>query len=371
MANLSAKDTNPDYWEQYSNLQQVKHDLIQHYLSGWLPKLGSWSGRVQYVETHAGRGRHESGDYGSPLVALRTLLRHSSRESVFGSCEVAFRFIEEDKENCESLEKEIASLGPLPKQVKVEVICAECFGTLRGLLQHLEESQSRLAPAFIFVDPYGFKIPARTLRELMAFPRVELFVNLIWRELSMSIAQGDSVKGMAATLDQVFDGTDWRMLVDLQFERQAEACVGLLRQKIGAKWVTHIRMLGNNNATRYMLMHLTNHDAGRDLMKDCMWKVSPDAAFRARAGDDFRQEFLIKPEPDLSPLKEWVRRKLSEKPCRWKSLIEDLRAEVWRAPQLNHVISDLRKDGKLDGRDYSGKFSPGNNPELHLAEQKR
>src|SRR6185503_1803135 len=67
-------DPNPTYWEQYGPFQHVKHELIRCYLNGWYPKLGTWARRVLYVDTHAGRGRYESGDPGSPVLALQTLL---------------------------------------------------------------------------------------------------------------------------------------------------------------------------------------------------------------------------------------------------------------------------------------------------------
>lgn len=60
-------DPNPAHWEQYGPFQHVKHDLVRCYLNGWYPKLGSWAGRVLYVDTHAGRGRFETGDPGSPV----------------------------------------------------------------------------------------------------------------------------------------------------------------------------------------------------------------------------------------------------------------------------------------------------------------
>jgi hypothetical protein len=46
-----------------------------------------------------------------------------------------------------------------------------------------------MAPAFLFVDPYGFKIPAKLLGDLMKAGRVELFINVMWRELDMLIQQ--------------------------------------------------------------------------------------------------------------------------------------------------------------------------------------
>src|SRR5512145_2006776 len=67
--------------------RHVKHELIRCYLNGWYPKLGAWARRVLYVDTHAGRGRYESGDPGSPVLALQTLLRHSYREKLLNASE--------------------------------------------------------------------------------------------------------------------------------------------------------------------------------------------------------------------------------------------------------------------------------------------
>jgi hypothetical protein len=85
-------DPNPTYWEQYGPFQHVKHELIRCYLNGWYPKLGTWARRVLYVDTHAGRGRYESGDPGSPVLALQTLLRHSHREKLLSASEFNFLF---------------------------------------------------------------------------------------------------------------------------------------------------------------------------------------------------------------------------------------------------------------------------------------
>lgn len=275
----SASDTNPSYWKEYSNLQRTKHDLIRNYLNGWFPKRGSWSGRILYFDTHAGRGRHLREQLGSPLVALTTLLQHSHRDRLLKRCEVVFFFIERDESNLTALKEEIKSLGRLPQNLSVHTIGGDCFQALDDLIAYLRDAKSELAPAFLFVDPYGFKVPARILRELIQFPRVELFINIIWRELDMAIQQRDK-PGMAQTLDLVFDGQEWRKrIASSDFDERADQSVDLLREKVGARWATFIRMLGDNNATRYLLLHLTNHDAGRDLMKDCMWSASPEGGF--------------------------------------------------------------------------------------------
>ncbi|ABW66089.1 three-Cys-motif partner protein TcmP [Desulfosudis oleivorans] len=366
MGTCTAKDTNPEYWSDYSNLQHVKHKIIQNYLNGWFPKLGRWSGRICYFDTHAGRGRHKGGQEGSPLVALGCILNHKHRESHLSGCEIKMFFIEADDQNCCALQNEINRLGPLPKQVQVHTITENCFDTLQSILEHLNESGNSLAPAFIFVDPYGFKVPGAVLRKLMAFDRVELFVNVIWRELSMAIAQGETQPGMANTLNEIFEGEQWHGLVGMAFDEQANACINLIRKNTGAKWATHIRMLGPNGATRYMLMHLTNHDSGRNLMKDCVWKACPENGYYARAKDDPKQQFLIRPEPDLKPLEDWVIKILSSGPTKWKDLLEQNLSEIWRDTHLNKVIKQCRKSGRIGARNYEGRFALTNNPELFI-----
>ena len=300
-------DASPDYWHGYGQFQHVKHELIRRYLGGWFPKLGTWSGRVIYVDTHAGRGRHVSGELGSPLVALHTLLDHHFRDNLLRASEFQFTFIERDPENLKLLQKELREIGTLPRGVHVETAEGDAFAKLSALVEHLGKSRKAMAPAFIFVDPYGFKVPAQLLARLMSAGRVELFVNVIWRELDMAIAQQpEPGSSMAHTLDSIFGGNGWREITADTMSKRADRATDLLAGTIGAKWATHVRMTTGGTATRYLLLHLTNHDQGRELMKECMWKVAPDGGFNVRGSDDPKQSLLIEPQPDLMPLREMV-----------------------------------------------------------------
>jgi three-Cys-motif partner protein len=363
----SSADQNPGYWREYSNLQHTKHELIRQYLGGWFPKLGSWAGRVLYLDTHAGRGRHLTGQLGSPLVALTTFLGHSHRDRLLQKSEFWFMFIERDPANLRSLGDELKTLGRLPKRVVVRQLAADTYGALADMVRTLKAAGKVLAPAFVFVDPYGFKVPAAVLRELITAGRVELFVNVIWRELDMALAQGPNQPGMAETLDLIFDGSDWRTAINSSDQgERAEQAVALLARQIGARHWTSIRMLGDNGATRYLLVHFTNHDAGRDLMKDCVWKVAPNGGFYVRKSDNPNQQHLISPEPDLAPLRAWVIDKLQDGPTRWQALYGPLRAEPWREAQLNAVIRQMRRGGQIVGEDSAGKFGPTANPLLRI-----
>lgn len=362
-------DTSPDYWDVYTNLQHTKHALIREYLNGWFPKLGLWSGRIVYLDTHAGRGIHGSGERGSPLVALETLLNHSFRNQILEKSEVKFLFVEHDQSNVAVLESQIAALGTLPSRVQVTVTAADCYEQIHRVLDALERSGEDIAPAFVFVDPYGFKVPGALLARLLLRGRVELFVNVIWRELDMAMAQArsDPKGGMASTLDTVFDGTRWREIERPRtVDRRADMTIDLLRCTYRARWATSIRMLGENGTTRYLLAHFTNHEAGRDLMKDCVWKVCPGGGCYARRSDNPNQARLITPEPDLTQLRQWLLERLAQRAWRWSELTSELRKELWRPQHLATVIRSGRKSGELVASDFTGRFSQSADPVLRL-----
>jgi three-Cys-motif partner protein len=358
-----------EYWREYSNLQRVKHDLIRHYLNGWFPKLIlGGATRVVYLDTHAGRGRHTGGQLGSPLIALKTLMEHEYRDRLLAKSEIHFFFIEDDEASLLHLRGELTAWGHLPPNVFVRAEHGNCFLILEDAISSLGAGQ-RLAPSFVFCDPFTFKVPGSFLRRLMAFPRVELFVNVMWRELDMALANArPGQAGWSQVLNDVFGGPAWEeTIVSQDYDERAEQCAGLLRRITGATWATYIRMLGDNQKTRYFLLHLTNHPAGRDLMKDCMWKACPEEGYYVRKTDDPKQQLLIKPEPDLSPLRDWVVHRLSRAPSFWEPLINEVRHEIWLPKHLNAVVRQLRHDKKIVADQYTGRFTPASNPRLRLA----
>ena len=228
---------NQDYFNEYTNLQKVKHDLIRHYLGGWFAKLGLWAGRIIYFDTHAGRGGYADGHLGSPLVALDTFAEPHGAECTAEEVRLRFLFIERDAANFEQLKKEIAQ-RKLPPGVHVDPHCDDAFSGPRKWWI----GAKALAPAFIFVDPYGFVVPAATLRAVLKAGRVEVFVNLIWRELDMAIAQCKKGKlpGMVDTLNKIFDGEDWRTEIDsVDIDERADQAARLFDAQSGRQ-VAHL-----------------------------------------------------------------------------------------------------------------------------------
>lgn len=320
-----------------------------------------------YFDTHAGRGRHRSGEPGSPLVALRTLLDHNYRDELLRRSEVRFFFIEQESANLDGLNAELEKMGRLPDRVHVTTSAGDAYAVLSNIVQGFESSGQMIAPAFIFVDPFGFPVPTDLLARLMVAGRVELFVNVMWRQLDMAIRQRRPAEhGLATTLDRIFAGDDWRRIDGETVNERMNQTVGLLSDRIGSTWTTYIRMTSGGDAVKYLLLHLTNHDRGRELMKECMWKVAPDGGFEVLQRDDPKQPLLIMPEPDLAPLRAWLLARLRQRPRTRTEIDHEIRQEPWLPAHLRTVVNELRMEHEIETDGSSGKISLASNRQLRL-----
>jgi three-Cys-motif partner protein len=363
-------DPNLAYWDGYTPFNQIKHDLIRCYLQGWYPKLGLgyWAGRVLYVDTHAGRGKYKTGDPGSPLVALQTLLTHNALASLLKKSEFNFLFLEGNAENAAALEREIALISHIPDRVNVEVKVGDAFEKLSEILGELRRDREQMAPAFLFVDPFGFTLPGALLADLLKAGRVELFVNVMWRELDMLIKRHG--EGGARRLDEIFGCDDWRTaIVAKTMDERIEQGIELWRRQFGARWATPVvRMVSGGSATRYVLVHFTKSDDGRDLMKNCRWSIFPDGQFRVRKNETLGQATLFEPEANLAPVRRWVLAKLKEGPIHWQDLLTAVRAEDWLEKHVNETVQELRAEKIIDHSPIPAgrRFGAAANPQLWL-----
>ncbi len=353
-------DEHPEYWQEYTNLQHVKHALLRRYLGGWFPILIRWRGRVVYLDCHAGRGLHAGGQKGSPLVALETLIKHHHLPNILHNAEVRFLFIEADQQNKAELEAHLKE-NPLPEKIKVEVVCENYEKVIQDIIDHLRSNNLAMAPAFVFVDPYGFSLSMNLLAQLKAFERCELFVNFMWRYVDMAIAN----RTQEANMERLFGTPEWRNLRDIEDpQERCEAAIQLFQRGLGARYITWIKMLGENRAIKYVLIHATHHPKGRELMKEAIWSVAPEGEFAARVADNPQQEFLIQPEPDLTPLADWLRHKYRGYAVKYQEIENELIATIYRPKHLHDVIRMLRDHGEIECKEYSGRFSFKQNPTI-------
>ena len=98
---------------------RAKHRVLRAYLNAWLPVMGQQAQKVirltnepprlLLVDGFAGPGRYETGEEGSPLIMLKTLLDHDAFERMSG-VEFNHLFIEHDARRVAHLETELENL---------------------------------------------------------------------------------------------------------------------------------------------------------------------------------------------------------------------------------------------------------------------
>ena len=98
-----------------------KHRVLKSYLNAWLPIMGSWNGRILFIDGFAGPGKYKGGEDGSPLVALKALKGHAVKSTI--TAEVIFIFVEKNQERAEYLDALVQTERKnLPSKCKVHVV---------------------------------------------------------------------------------------------------------------------------------------------------------------------------------------------------------------------------------------------------------
>ncbi len=351
--------TDAQYWREYDGLQNAKHELLRKYLGGWLPILTSWSGRVTYVDCHAGRGRHADGHAGSPVLALKLLLEHTARERILAKAQVNYLFFEADKSNCAALREEIRALGALPPSIRISIHEQDYETELRGLLTGLRQRGQRLAPTFAFVDPFGFLIPMSLLNDLLAYDRCELMINFMYRYILLAMPHANQ----AANLDLVFGSSGWRQFASIEDpQERSRAVIDFYTSQLNARYVTSMLMHSDNGALKYVLFHACNDRKGRNLMKSALWSITPDGSFSAHERRNPSQPVLIQPDADLRPLQHRLLSAFGGKTVRLKSIYTWLVDELFLEKHLHYVLNAWRKAGKITVSGFEGTFSFKKNP---------
>lgn len=280
----------------------AKHRILRKYLAGWMPALAKWHKRVLFIDGFAGPGEYVRGEEGSPIIALRTLLEHNYFDQM-GGTEFVFIFIDDRPDRIAYLEDIVLPrLGSLPANVRV-ISSSERFDVaITRILDGLEGAGHNLAPAFAFVDPFGFSdTPMELIARLLGHPRSEIFVTVMLENINRFLSHPEPK--IAAQYDGLFGDPGYRNLISVQ-HRRIDALGNFYADQLQkhAEFVWSFRMLDQGNVPIYDLFFATNNMEGLKKMKRAMWSVDPGGGRRfsdRHAGD----VTLFEEHLDTTPLR--------------------------------------------------------------------
>jgi three-Cys-motif partner protein len=286
---------------------EAKHAILRKYLDAWLPIITRWNGRVVYIDGFAGPGEYVGGNDGSPIIAIKAVLEHKAEIKA----DIRMLFIEADKARCGFLEHKVHEIN-LPSNVTTECICAKFAETLTEILHDLDEQKARLAPAFVFIDPFGFTgIPFSVIKRIMQNSRCEVLITFMYEEINRFIADTRLWDSLTETF-----GTDrWRPVIQVREPESREALLHniykeQLEQEASIKFVHSFKMTNKIDKTDYFLFFGTNNIVGLKKMKEAMWRVDKSGAFQfSDATYNPSQPMLFELEPNYDQLKEIILKK--------------------------------------------------------------
>jgi len=158
---------------------EAKHEILKRYLQAWFPILGSFNGKILYIDGFAGPGEYSNGEPGSPLIALETGINAATNNKLKPNAKIVFLFIEKDKDRYEHL-KSILDDVVLPNNVKCLTECGKFDETLVSGLDQIDEQGKRLAPTFAFIDPFGISdTPFTIIERIMNFKKCEVMITFM------------------------------------------------------------------------------------------------------------------------------------------------------------------------------------------------
>jgi three-Cys-motif partner protein len=334
-----------------------KHLVLKNYLDAWLPVLGTWQGRILFVDGFSGPGEYQGGEDGSPIIAMRRFIEHDSRSKI--TAEVFFMFIEKEEDRAEHLESVVAKLRPhLPSRSKAYVLTGQFDETLKAVLDRLDEQEQRLAPAFVMIDPFGVSgTPMSVIGRILKNPRCEVYVSFMYE----SINRFKTTKEFAPHLDDLFGTEDWKEgLCITDPEARKRFFYDLYKKQLkkhGAREVVRFELYEGDRII-YAIFHASRHPKACDLMKKAIWKVSPfgDYAFRGTRSSQLR---LGLTSADCSPLERALSKEF--KGDGWVSIEEIL--EFARSDRTDYhsghvkraVLARMETEGKIRVKSGSRK----------------
>ncbi len=301
---------------------EAKHAILRKYLDAWLPIITRWNGRVLYIDGFAGPGEYIGGKDGSPIIAIKAVLEHRTEIT----SEIKMFFIEADKKRCEFLEQKIAYLE-IPPNIDTECFCDRFDEVLTKILDYIDEQKTRLAPAFVFIDPFGFTgIPFALIKRIMQNPKCEILITFMYEEINRFVSD----KKLWDSLEETFGTDKWKEVIHKEGSRRRSVLLhgiykNQLEREAGMKFVQSFKMVNKANKTDYFLFFGTNNIIGLKKMKEAMWKTDESGLFQfSDATYDPAQSMLFEIEPNYELLK--------------KTILENFRGKSVSITELENVI---------------------------------
>ena len=328
--------------EHLKRVSRIKHIVLEKYLPSWAQILGSRYTHLAYVDCFAGPGQYEfEGNVveGSAVIAVKEAIEFARGKHAH---DLLLYLVDDDRHQVERLQAHLKPLQPYPKNLSVEVSCADSRTFVPNLLSKL----NLRAPAFFLIDPYGHPLPLPIIRTILHRERTEALINLMWFQINRDLNNPK----VESRLNELFGDEEWQnqVFMSMRGSEREKTFLDYFKSKLGCSYVREFKIRHDvedsrgGDRTKYYLLHSSNHVKATLLMKEVMWQLGDEVGTFDFSGES--QPVLISETPPEHELEEFLLHEFSGN----EMTFDELRERTWNLPFIEkHYRSVLKsREGK-------------------------
>jgi three-Cys-motif partner protein len=335
--------------QHLKRVSKIKHQILTRYLPSWATILGSAFDKLYYVDCFAGPGHYESEGKevdGSPIIAVKAGKEFAEKNP---GKKLGIVLVEDNAAQLSQLKSCLNATLPYPANFQVITKPANSRDVIPKVIAGIRARKS--APSFFLVDPYGHPLSIPMMNDILALPRSELLINLMWYRINMDMRNDVVVHHVT----ELFGDEDWKRQPFMHYHgaKREEGFLEYFCGRLSAQYVRPFRIRYDacedrmaGNRTKYYLIHASNSLKAVLLMKDVMWPLGDEEGTFDFSGNS--QGVLISETPQPDELKTILRRDFAGQ----QVAFDDIREKTWSLPFMakhyRSVLQELRSSGVVE-----------------------
>ena len=263
---------------------KVKHQLLEEYVTVWMAIMFSQQVRLSrkqklvYVDGFAGPGVYWADETksdkipGSPIIIANKANEFIEKDN---TREVFILGIDSDDRCTKSLQDLLTQINRFKQDWSAAQGTFE--EAINNIFDYLEQSAQNIAPAFFFIDPFGYSgFCMDTLSRILKHPRTELFINLNVYDIIRFLETEHATQ----CLLNLFGTDQYKSAANFQGDNKVSFLMDLYCRQLkilgNGLFVQPFRVNTPSQGTRprYFLIHVSQNIKALKEMKNAMRKSS-------------------------------------------------------------------------------------------------
>lgn len=271
------EESTEDSLSYLKHVSRIKHEILNGYFGAWAGILSRSFNHLAYFDCFAGDGRYVDED-GQPLPGSpqRAVGIATNLVTKTNGLSLTLGFVELDGVKAARLRADLTTVST--PGVKCSVLSGDAHDLVGEILKALQR-RSGTVPTLFFVDPYGHPLPVPILRRLLAIPKAEVLVNLMWYRISMDLGNEERIP----LFNYMFGHELWinEKFMVLAGRAREESFLEYFEQQVSAPNHVHFampyspedRVSAPENRRKYYLVHFSSHPRAATVMKAVMHRA--------------------------------------------------------------------------------------------------